>query len=120
MGGWMSDPSQSMGGCVRGWVGGWVTDLEDVCAGLGFLLALGTPRLDHLGEETDHFFPGSVAFEVGGDGKVGEEDGDGRNPLVEVVVELGDLRKELLAHIIPMQAAGSLCLGGWVGGWVGG
>ena len=49
-----------------------------------------------LGEELDHFLARGVAPEVAGDGEVGEEDGDGRDALVQVVVKPRHLRKHFL------------------------
>lgn len=49
-----------------------------------------------LGEELDHLLARRVALEVGGDGEVGEEDGDGRDALVQVVVQPRHLREHLL------------------------
>mmetsp|Transcript_9417 Transcript_9417/g.20462 ORF Transcript_9417/g.20462 Transcript_9417/m.20462 type:complete len:431 (+) Transcript_9417:206-1498(+) len=61
--------------------------------------------LDHLAEQLHHLAPRGVALPVGGGGGVGEEDGERRQALVEVVVQLGHLLEEVLAHVVAVEAA---------------
>mmetsp|Transcript_35408 Transcript_35408/g.94929 ORF Transcript_35408/g.94929 Transcript_35408/m.94929 type:complete len:495 (-) Transcript_35408:194-1678(-) len=78
--------------------------LEDVRVVLR-LLRVGPALLDHLAEELHHLLARVVARLVRRDRRVREEEGEGGDALVKVVVEMRDLSEEVLAHVVAVEAA---------------
>lgn len=64
-------------------------------------------RFDHGSEELDHLDAGHVALLVVRGGQVGEEEGERGDALVQIVVEVRHLGKELLTDVISVQASTS-------------
>lgn len=83
-----------------------VLGLEEGLDDVGVVLVAGGDTLaNDLHEEGAHVDVGGIPPPVAGEGQVGEEEVEGGEALVEVVVEVGDTLVELLAHLVAEEGA---------------
>mmetsp|Transcript_25594 Transcript_25594/g.57413 ORF Transcript_25594/g.57413 Transcript_25594/m.57413 type:complete len:275 (-) Transcript_25594:549-1373(-) len=77
--------------------------LQNIRVLLG-LLRVRPPCFDDVAKELDHLDAGGVALLVVGGGKVREEEGERRDALVQVVVQVAHLGEEIFAYVVTVKA----------------